>query len=64
MVASATDAARLIVDERTTIRPTAPEQVAFVAALLSPPAANDRLERAAKNYRNAASPGKGGREQH
>jgi uncharacterized protein (DUF1778 family) len=53
VLASATDAARRIIEEHTTIRLTAQEQAAFVASLLRPPAASARLERAAKSYRRA-----------
>lgn len=52
VVASAQDAARRVIAERESIRLSREEQVAFVEALLQPPAPNARLKRAAKAYRS------------
>ena len=51
VVASAQDAARRVIQEHETIRLSRAEQIAFVSALLKPPAANARLRRAAAAYR-------------
>lgn len=51
VLASATDAARRMVDEHATIRLARREQEAFVAAHLDPPAATAGLLRAAHAYR-------------
>lgn len=50
VLASATDAARQIVDEHTSIELTHQEQVAFAQALLDPPSATPRLQHAAGTY--------------
>lgn len=63
VLASATDAARRIIDERSSIMLTAEEQAAFVASLLRPPTASARLERAAKSYRSALGLRRSGREE-
>jgi uncharacterized protein (DUF1778 family) len=51
VVASAREAASRIIQEHETVRLNRREQVAFVNALLSPPAPNARLRRAAALYR-------------
>ena len=51
VVASAQDAASRVIQEHETIRLSRAEQIAFVSALLKPPAANARLRRAAAAYR-------------
>ena len=51
VVASAQDAARRVLAEHESIRLSREEQLAFVQALLNPPAPNARLKRAAKAYR-------------
>ena len=51
VVASAQDAATRVIQEHETIRLSRAEQIAFVSALLKPPAANARLRRAAAAYR-------------
>ena len=51
VVASAQDAASRVIQEHETIRLSRVEQIAFVSALLKPPAANARLRRAAAAYR-------------
>lgn len=51
VVASAQDAAKRVIQEHETIRLSRAEQIAFVSALLKPPAANARLRRAAAAYR-------------
>ena len=51
VVASAQDAATRVIQEHETIRLSRVEQIAFVSALLKPPAANARLRRAAAAYR-------------
>ena len=50
VVTSAQDAARRVIAENESIRPSREEQLAFVQALLSPPEPNARLKRAAKAY--------------
>ena len=52
VVASAQDAARRVIQEHETIRLNRADQIAFVSALLKPPAANARLRRAAAAYRD------------
>ena len=51
VVASAQDAARLVIAEHESIRLSREEQLGFVQALLNPPEPNARLKRAAKAYR-------------
>ena len=51
VVASAQDAASRVVQEHETVRLSRAEQIAFVSALLKPPAANARLRQAAAAYR-------------
>ena len=51
VVASAQEAAARVIEEHETIRLSRAEQLAFVSALLDPPAPNERLQRAAKAYR-------------
>ena len=51
VVASAHDAARRVIAEHESIRLSREEQLAFVEALLQPPAPNPRLKRAAKVFR-------------
>lgn len=51
VVVSAQEAASKIIQERETIRLSRAEQMAFVTALLDPPAPSDRLRRAAAKYR-------------
>ena len=51
VVASAQDAASRVIQEHETIRLSRAEQVAFVSALLKPPAVNARLRQAAAAYR-------------
>lgn len=51
VVASAQDAASRVIQEQETIRLSRAEQIAFVSALLKPPAANARLRQAAAAYR-------------
>ena len=51
VVASAQDAARRVIAEHASVRLSRDEQLAFVQALLKPPAPNARLKRAAKAYR-------------
>ena len=51
VVVSAQDAARRLIAEHESIRLSREEQLAFVQALLQPPAPNARLKRAAKAYR-------------
>lgn len=55
LLATATDVARQIVDEHTTIELTQQEQVVFVQALLDPPSAAPRLQRAVETYRKATT---------
>jgi uncharacterized protein (DUF1778 family) len=50
VVTSAQDAARRVIAENESIRPSREEQQAFVQALLQPPEPNARLKRAAKAY--------------
>ena len=51
VVASAQEAAARILREHETIRLSRAEQIAFVTALLDPPAPNERLRQAAAAYR-------------
>lgn len=51
VIASAQEVATRVLQERETIRLTRAEQIAFVNALLDPPAPNERLRRAAAAYR-------------
>ena len=51
VVASAEEAATKLIQERESINLTRKEQVAFVNALLSPPAPSARLRSAAAKYR-------------
>ncbi len=51
VVASAQEAANTVIQAHESIRLNRAEQVAFVTALLKPPAANARLRKAAKAYR-------------
>lgn len=51
VVASAQEAASRVIQEHETIRLSRTEQIAFVTALLKPPAANARLRQAAAAYR-------------
>lgn len=55
LLASATDVARQIVDEHSSIELTRQEQVAFAQALLDPPSAAPRLQRAVETYRKATA---------
>lgn len=55
LLASATDVARQIGVEHTTIELTRQEHVAFVQALLDPPSAAPRLHRAVETYRKATA---------
>lgn len=51
VVASAQEAASRVIQEHETIRLGRAEQIAFVTALLDPPAPNARLRQAAAAYR-------------
>ena len=51
VVASAQEAATRVIREHETIRLSRNEQIAFVTALLDPPAPGDRLRRAVAAYR-------------
>jgi uncharacterized protein (DUF1778 family) len=51
VIASAQEAANRVIREYETIRLSRAEQIAFVSALLEPPAPHARLRRAAKAYR-------------
>lgn len=51
VVASAQEAASRVIQEHETIRLSRAEQIAFVSALLNPPAPNKRLRQAAAAYR-------------
>lgn len=51
VVASAQEAATRVIEAHELIRLTRAEQEAFVSALLNPPAPNERLQRAAFEYR-------------
>lgn len=51
IVASAQEAASRVIQEHETIRLSRAEQMAFVTALLTPPAPNERLRQAAAAYR-------------
>ena len=51
VVASAQEAAARVIQDHETIRLSRAEQIAFVTALLDPPAPGDRLRQAAATYR-------------
>ena len=51
VIASAQEAATRVIQEHETIRLSRAEQIAFVTALLDPPAPNERLRQAAAAYR-------------
>lgn len=51
VLVSAQEAAARVLQEHETIRLGRAEQIAFVTALLDPPAPGDRLRKAAKSYR-------------
>lgn len=51
VVESAQAAAARVIQEHENIRLSQAEQIAFVTALLNPDAPNDRLRKAAANYR-------------
>ena len=51
VVASAQEAAARVIQEHEAIRLNRAEQIAFVTALLDPPAPNERLRQAAAAYR-------------
>jgi uncharacterized protein (DUF1778 family) len=51
VVASAQEAASRIIQEHESVRLSRAEQIAFVSALLNPPAPNARLRKAAAAYR-------------
>lgn len=51
IVASAQEAAVRLIEEHETIRLSRADQIAFVTALLDPPAPSERLRRAAADYR-------------
>ena len=51
VVSSAQEAATKVLQEHENIKLTRAEQVAFVQALLNPPAPSQRLRRAAKAYK-------------
>ena len=51
VVASAQEAAERVIKAHETIRLSRAEQEAFVTALLDPPAPNERLQQAARAYR-------------
>jgi uncharacterized protein (DUF1778 family) len=51
VVASAQEAANRVIQEHEAVRLSRAEQVAFVSALLKPPAPSARLRRAAAAYR-------------
>lgn len=53
VVESAQAAAALVIQEHENIRLSQAEQIAFVTALLNPAAPNERLGKAAANYRQA-----------
>jgi len=55
LLATATGVARQIVSAHKSIDLTQPEQVAFVQALLDPPSAVPRLQRAVETYRKATT---------
>ena len=55
VVASAQDAARQVIAEHESIRLSREEQLAFVQALLQPPAPSARLKRAATPYRSTGA---------
>jgi len=51
VIASAQEAATRVIQEHETIRLSRAEQIAFVTALLDPPAPTERLRQAAAAYR-------------
>lgn len=51
VVVSAQEAAAKVIQEHEAIRLSRADQVAFVSALLDPPAPADRLRKAAQDYR-------------
>jgi uncharacterized protein (DUF1778 family) len=51
VIASAQEVASRVIQEHESIRLSRSEQIAFVTALLNPPAANARLRQAAAAYR-------------
>lgn len=51
VVASAQEAAAKVIQEHETIHLSRADQIAFVSALLDPPAPDERLRQAAANYR-------------
>lgn len=51
VVASAQEAAAKVIQDHETIRLSRAEQIAFVSAVLDPPAPGDRLRQAAAAYR-------------
>lgn len=51
IVASAQEAAVRLIEEHETIRLSRADQIAFVTALLDPPAPSERLRQAAADYR-------------
>ena len=51
VVASAQEVATRVIQEHDTIRLSQAEQLAFVSALLDPPAVNSRLQQAVADYR-------------
>ena len=53
LVASATKEARQVIREHEILELTERDQLAFAQALLDPAPANERLERAARDYRDA-----------
>ena len=55
VVTSAEDAARRVIAEHASIRLSREEQLAFVQALLQPPAPSARLKRAATPYRSTGA---------
>jgi len=55
VLASAANAARQAVDEHANIKLTRQAQVVFVQALLDPPSAAPRLQRAVETYRKATA---------
>ena len=55
VVTCAQDAAHRVIAEHESIRLSREEQLAFVEALLQPPAPSARLKRAAKAYRSSGA---------
>ena len=56
VVASAQEAATRVIQQHETIRLSRAEQIAFVTALLDPPAPGDRLRQAVATYRRQTGP--------